>query len=175
MVYPASSPNPRRRALTRAFAAWWLILACSLFGPAAAQAASGLVRAKDFQADARLAAQRQVPILVLFTSPTCPYCEVVKRDYLVPMHRDRANRNRVIIRELSVGSNAPITGFDGKPLTEAAFAAAHRVFVVPTVMVFDPRGEPVGEPIIGVLIPDFYYGYLEAAIEAGLARARRAR
>lgn len=139
---------------------------------AATHAASGLVHAKNFRTDARLAAQRQVPIMVLFTTPSCPYCDIVKRDYLVPMHRDRANRSRVIIRELTVNSNAPLTGFDGKPTTEAAFAAAHKIFVVPTVMVFDPRGEPVGEPIVGLLIPDFYFGYLEAAIEEGLTRTR---
>lgn len=161
--------------MIRAIAAWSLILAWGVLASAAAHAAAGLVRAQDFRADARLAAQRQVPIMVLFTSPGCPYCDVVKRDYLVPMHRERANRSRVIIRELSIGSSAMLTGFDGKPISPSAFAASHKVFVVPTVMVFDPRGEPVGEPIVGVLIPDFYYGYLEAAIEAGLTRARPAR
>lgn len=159
--------------MIRLIAAWVLILACGLGAPAAAQAAAGLVHAKSFKADAQVAARRQVPVMVLFTTPSCPYCDIVKRDYLVPMHKDRAYRNRVIIRELTVNSNAALTAFDGTATTEAAFAAAAKVFVVPTVMVFDPRGEPVGEPIVGLLIPDYYFGYLQAAIEEGLAKARR--
>lgn len=119
-----------------------------------------------------MAASRHVPILVLFSTTTCPYCEVAKRDYLIPMDRDRANRKRVLMRELHIDSSAPLTGFDGKPTTAAAFAAAHKVSVVPTVMVFTPHGEPVGEPIVGLLIPDYYYGFLETAIEAGLAKVR---
>ncbi|MEW5965479.1 MAG: thioredoxin fold domain-containing protein [Pseudomonadota bacterium] len=158
--------------MIRMIAAWGLILAWGLSAPAASFAAGGLAHVKNFRTDGALAAKRRVPIMVLFTTPTCPYCDIVKRDYLVPMHKDRAYRPRVLIRELTVNSDAALTGFDGKPTTEAAFAAAAKVFVVPTVMVFDPRGEPVGEPIVGLLIPDFYFGYLEAAIEDGLARTR---
>lgn len=158
--------------MIRLIAVWAFILAWGLGAPAASLAAGGLVHAKNFRTDGALAAKRQVPILVVFTTPTCPYCDTVKHDYLVPMHKDRANRSRVIIRELTVNSDGALIGFDGKPTTEAAFAAAAKVFVVPTVMVFDPRGEPVGDPIVGLLIPDFYFGYLTAAIEEGLARTR---
>lgn len=158
--------------MIRKIAACGLILAWGLALAVPAHAAAGLVHVKNFRTDGALAAKRRVPIMVLFTTPTCPYCEIVKRDYLVPMHRDRAYRTRVIIRELTVNSNAALTGFDGKSTIEAAFAAAAKVFVVPTVMVFDPRGEPVGEPIVGLLIPDYYFGYLEAAIEDGLAKTR---
>ena len=158
--------------MIRWIAVWGLILAWGLSAPAASFAAGGLAHVKNFRADGELAAKRRVPIMVLFTTPNCPYCDIVKRDYLVPMHKDRAYRNRVIIRELTVNADAALVGFDGKATTEAAFAAATRVFVVPTVMVFDPRGKPVGEPIVGLLIPDFYFGYLTAAIEDGLARTR---
>ena len=156
----------------RMIAAWGLILAWALALPAAAGAADGLVHAENFQSDSRLAAKRRVPILVVFTSPSCPYCDRVKAEYLVPMHKDPAYAKRALIREVTIGSGTPLVGFDGARTTEGAFASAHKVFMVPTVMVFDPRGTPVGEPIVGMLIPDYYFGYLEAAIDAGLARAR---
>lgn len=158
--------------MMRLIAAWGLILAWGLTLPGAAHAADGLVHAKNFQADGRTAAKRRVPIMVLFTTPSCPYCEQVKREYLVPMHKDRAYRNRVIIRELTVNATTPLTGFDGTPTTESAFAAAHKVFMVPTVMVFDTQGAATGEAIVGLLIPDFYFGYLEAAIDEGLGKVR---
>jgi len=132
--------------MIRLIAAWGLILAWGLTLPAASHAAGGLVHAKSFQADGQLAAKRRVPIMVLFTTPNCPYCEIVKRDYLVPMHKDRAYRTRALFREVTVNAGAPLTGFDGTVTTEAAFAAAHKVFVVPTVMVFDPRARQPATP-----------------------------
>jgi thioredoxin-related protein len=158
--------------MTRSIAAWALILAWGLALPGAARAADGLVHAKNFQADARTAARRRVPILVVFTSPTCPYCDRVKREYLVPMHKDPAYRPRVIIREVTVDATTPLTGFDGAPTTEGAFAAANKVFMVPTVKVFDARGNDAGEAIVGMLTPDYYFGYLEAAIDEGGRRVR---
>jgi thioredoxin-related protein len=158
--------------MLRQLAAWALILAWGLVLPGAAGAADGLVHAKSFQSDARTAAKRGVPILVLFTSPSCPYCERVKREYLVPMHKDPAYRPRVIIREVTIDAATPLTGFDGTPTTEGAFASAHKVFMVPTVMVFDPHGEATGEAIVGLLIPDFYFGYLEASIDEGVRKVR---
>ncbi len=160
------------RSRLRRFAVWGLILACWGAPPGAASAAGDLVHAKNFQADARLAAQRRVPIMVLFSSSGCPYCERVKSEYLVPMHQDPAYRSRVIFREVSIDSDSPLTGFDGRPVAEAAFAAAHKVFMVPTVMVFDTRGKATGEAIVGLLIPDFYFGYLEAAIDEGGRKVR---
>jgi thioredoxin-related protein len=156
----------------RLIAAWGVILAWGLALPGAAGAAEGLVHAQNFQADSRAAAKRRVPILVVFTSPSCPYCERVKNEYLVPMHKDPAYRKRVIIRELTIGASTPLTGFDGVPTTEGAFAAAHKVFMVPTVMVFDTRGATASEPIVGMLTPDYYFGYLETAIDEGVAKVR---
>jgi len=158
--------------MMRLIAAWALILAWGLTLSGAARAADSLVHARDFQADARTAAKRQVPILVVFTSPTCPYCERVKHDYLIPMHKDPAYRNRVIIREVTIGAATPLTGFDGSTTTEGAFAAAHKVFLVPTVMVLDTRGNDASEAIVGMLTPDYYFGYLENAIDEGGRKVR---
>lgn len=158
--------------MTRLIVAWALILAWGLTLPGAADAAGGLVRAKNFQADARDAARRQVPILVLFTSPACHYCDRVKREYLTPIHHDPAYRNKVIIREVIMGAPTPLTGFDGTVTTEAAFAAAHKVSMVPTIKVLDPHGDDTGEAIVGLLIPDYYFGYLQAAIDEGMRKVR---
>jgi thioredoxin-related protein len=156
----------------RLIAVWSLILAWGLGLPGAAGAADGLVHAQSFQADSQLAAQRRVPILVVFTSPGCPYCDRVKGEYLVPMHKDPAYRKRVIIREVTIGAGTALTGFDGSPTTEGAFSAAYKVFMVPTVMVFDTRGTPASEAIVGMLTPDYYFGYLEAAIDDGVRKVR---
>jgi thioredoxin-related protein len=158
--------------MARRIAIKTLILACGLALSGMAGAAAGLVHAKDLRADGRTATQRKVPILVLFSSPNCHYCDRVKREYLVPMHKDPAYRKRVLIREVTIGATTPLTGFDGAPTTEGAFAAAQKVYLVPTVKVFDPQGGDTGEAIVGLLTPDYYFGYLEAAIDEGLRKVR---
>jgi thioredoxin-related protein len=151
---------------------WAFILACVWSLPGAVLAAGGLPKARDFKADAADAAKRQIPILVLFTSPGCHFCDQVKRDYLGPMQKDPAWRKKVIIRELEVGSNRPLALFDGTKSTEGAFAAENKVFMVPTVKVFDTRGQEAAEPIVGLLIPDYYFGYIQNAIEEGTRKVR---
>jgi thioredoxin-related protein len=158
--------------MMRSITAWAWILACAVVLSGPARAADGLVAAKDFQADARVATQRRIPLLVVFTSPGCGYCDRVKREYLVPMHKDPAYRDRVIIRELSVDAGLPLVDFAGARTTQAAFAASQKVFMVPTVKVYDARGNAVGDPLVGLLSPDYYFGYLEAAIDEGLRKVR---
>lgn len=163
--------------MRRLIAPWMLmlrviILACGLMLAGAASAADGLVQASSFKADGKLAAQRRVPILVVFTSPGCHYCERVKQEYLLPMHKDPAYLKRVIIREVTVGATTPLTGFDGSATTEGAYAAAHKVFMVPTIKVLTPQGGDTGEAIVGMLTPDYYFGYLEAAIDEGGRKVR---
>jgi hypothetical protein len=62
--------------------------------------------------------------------------------------------------------------FDGTKSTAGAFAAEHKVFMVPTIKVFDTKGQETGEPIIGLLIPDYYFGYIQNAIEEGTRKIR---
>jgi thioredoxin-related protein len=157
---------------SRRVAAWVLILAWGLVLPGAAHAASGLVHAKNFKSDARDANKRQIPILMLFSSPGCHYCERVKNEYLIPMRQDAAYRKKVIIREVTVGATSALTDFDGTPTTEGAFAAAHNVSIVPTVVVFDNRGNQTSEALIGLMIPDYYFGYLDAAVDEGIRKMR---
>ena len=158
--------------MTRLIAACALILAWGIALPGATCAASELIPATNFKADSRDAARRKIPILVLFSSPSCAYCERLKREYLVPMHIDPAYRKRVIIREVSVDATSPLVDFDGTATTESGFAARHKVFMVPTVKILDTHGNDASEPIVGLLIPDFYFGYLEAAIDEGIRKVR---
>ncbi|MCA1979878.1 MAG: thioredoxin family protein [Thiobacillus sp.] len=158
--------------MTRRFAIWALILTCGIAATGRAHAADGLVHARDFKADAREAARLKVPFLVVFTSPGCHYCERVKREFLIPMQKDKAYRTRVVIREVTSGASTPLTDFDGTRTTEGGFAAAQKVFMVPTVKVFDPQGREAAEAIVGLLTPDYYFGYLEAAIDEGLKKTR---
>ena len=160
-------------AMIRSITLLAAILAC---GPVPAAAAERLPHARNFQADGKLAAAAVTPILVLFSRPGCAFCQRVKDEYLLPLRKDPAYKNKVMLREIDITSNATLTLFDGKRGSESAFAAANQIFLVPTIKVFDAAGATVGEPIVGLLSPDYYFGYIDTAINDGIAamRARRA-
>jgi thioredoxin-related protein len=78
----------------------------------------------------------------------------------------------VLIREVETDRSTPMRDFAGTATTHRAFARSHDVRKVPTLMVFDSDGKPVGPPLTGLLTQDFYQLYIEQAIEGGLTRMR---
>lgn len=140
------------------------------WGFSLAACAADVLMPDSLKAEAKDAAARKVPILLVFTSPHCRYCERVKNEYLGPMAADSAWKDKVIIRQIEAGSDWALVGFDGKKTTHGAYAASQRIRMVPTVKVLDAKGKEVAEPIVGLLTPDYYYGYLQAAIEEGLEK-----
>lgn len=126
--------------------------------------------ATDLRADGRDSRARKVPIVVLFSLPGCPYCEIVRRSHLAPMLRDPRAAARVIIRQVDIDGDQPIAGFTGERVTPAQIARAHGVRAAPVVAFWDGDGKPIAEPLSGMLLPDFYSAYLDAALEAARAR-----
>ena len=148
------------------------IAACILtwaLGLAGAARAADVPMSADLQAESARAAALNVPLIVVFTSPTCHFCEVVKRDYLLPLMQHPQADEAVMVRQIVTGSTARLRDFRGRVTTQAAFARAQGVALTPTVAFFDAHGREVAQPIVGLLNPDYYYGYLEDAI----AQARK--
>lgn len=148
-----------------------LIVACGVLftAPAGAQlqAAGNLAQA------AASAHTQRVPVLIAFMEQSCPYCRVAQRDHLLPLQADPRWRDRVLIREVDVDSDAGLRDFGGNTTTHRDFAREHGVRRVPTLIVFDADGKAAAAPIIGLLTEDFYRLYIEQAIEAGLLAMRR--
>lgn len=139
---------------------------------AAAQPVDSLPIARSFEADSKLAAAKKIPILVLYTSPGCPFCHRAKSEYLLPMLNDPAYKNKVIMREVDITSQSPLTLFNGRKSTGAEFAAQHKVVIVPTIRVINAQDKEMADPIVGLLIPDFYFGYIDSAITSGIQKMR---
>ena len=140
----------------------FLIIAALSFNPLAR--ADELPSVKDFTVDARESHAKQKPILVLFMSKSCTYCEIVLQDFLLPMQRDPTFKDRVILRQIETSGRDTLIDFDGKKTTLAAFSAKHQVWGVPNVKLFDSNGQ-VLTSIEGLLNVYFYYAYLVNAID----------
>jgi len=114
--------------------------------------------------------RERVPLLLFFSTPGCPYCIEVRRNYLAP--RAREARAGVLIREVDIVSQRSFIDTDGKPITEARFAARFGARVVPVVLLVDANLTPLGDPLIGLDGAGFYEAYLANAIEAATAKLR---
>lgn len=126
--------------------------------------------AADLRGDGRQSRSLKAPLVILFSLPRCPYCEIVRRSYLLPMLRDPEQSGRAILRQIDIGLDHPVVGFAGERTTHSDLARRHGVSAAPVVAFWDGEGKALAEPLRGMLLPDFYGAYLEAAIDAARAR-----
>jgi thioredoxin-related protein len=132
--------------------------------------AVGVPFSQNLQADAQLAKSRGVPLLVMFSSPHCAYCERVLNEFLLPMQRNPDYAKKVLMRQIEVGGDQKLIDFKGKKTTHGGFAVLNSVMLSPTIIVFDYQGKPAADPLVGLGPVDYYGGYLDSAIDAGLAK-----
>jgi thioredoxin-related protein len=118
--------------------------------------------------------KQRVPLLVLFSTPGCPFCHEVRRSYLAPRVVEQAKlpTPTLLIREVDISSRAPLVDLEGRRTTQAEFAARLNVRMVPVVALFDDRAQLLGEPLVGIDRAGFYEAYLARAIEAAERRLR---
>lgn len=133
--------------------------------------AEGLPVVQDFTLEAKESINKQAPILVLFMSKTCTYCERVLDEFLLPMQRRPGYDSKVILRQIDIFSSNKLINFNGKAISQSAFAKAHEVWAVPTVMLFDSQGRELTK-IVGLLTVDFYLAYLDNAINESQAKIK---
>lgn len=116
---------------------------------------------------AQTAAAKKEPLVLLISLPGCPYCELVRRNYLLPAQRTGSLQ----AWQLNItDSTTPLVGFDGKLTTAAAQVAAWKAGFTPTVLFLGAAGQELAERLVGLASPDFYGAYFDER----LATARKA-
>ncbi len=143
------------------------VLALLATSPAIAPAAESSLPVPDsLERVANQAARRGEPLILLISLPGCPYCELVRRNYLLPMRAQG-----LAAWQLTVNDTAQaIRDFQGQASTGAAIALQLKIRVTPTVLFFTRAGREVAGRLEGIAVPDFYGAYLDEAL--GTARKR---
>lgn len=142
----------RRRDFSKALVAAALLPAVALAKDSALPVPASL------PATAEAATRLGEPLVLLVTLPGCPFCELVRRNYLLPARRD----NGLQAWQLDVGNRTtPLLGFDGQPTTAALQASAWKASFTPTVLFLGAQGQTLAERLVGIAVPDFYGAYLE--------------
>lgn len=129
----------------------------------------------DLAADARLARERKVPLLVMFAQEGCAYCELVESEFLRPMLISGDYDDRVVIRIVMLDSFDSIRDFDGNMVESDDLAMRYRAPLTPTVVFLSPAGREIAPRLVGVGTVDFYGGDLDARIDTALLALRQPR
>ena len=111
------------------------------------------------------ALQAKQPLVVMVSLHGCPFCKVVRENYLHPLRATGLQVVQVDMRNPSV-----LVDFDGSSLTQDAWVKKQNIKLAPTVMFFGALGREVASRLKGAYLPDFYGAYLDDQ----LAAARKA-
>lgn len=116
---------------------------------------------------AQSAAAKGEPLVLLISLPGCPFCELVRRSYLIPAAQEAGAQ----VWQLNITDRrTPLTAFDGQTTNAKAQAHAWQSTFTPTVLFLGPQGQTLAERLVGIAVPDFYGAYLDDR----LATARQA-
>ncbi len=129
----------------------------------------------DLRAVSNAVARFKAPLLVLFSTPGCPFCREVRRNYLVPRVDEQAGRAmpELLLYETDITSERTIIDLAGARITEVVFARRYHVRVVPVVALLDASMRQLVEPLVGLDRSGFYEGYLTSALDAARKHLRQ--
>jgi thioredoxin-related protein len=123
----------------------------------------------SLQAAALQARQQGQPLVVMTTLEGCPYCNLVRNHYLLPMLK--AGEIAAVQTDVR-DTRRNLRGFDGELTSPSEQARAWKARFTPTVMFFNAAGEELAERLVGVAVPDFYGSYLEARLIEARAKLK---
>lgn len=125
-----------------------------------------LPSAKSLRDELALALKSGNPLVVMVSLDGCPYCTVVREQYLAPMRTE----DKLSVVQVDMHSSVALQDFNGVDLSHTQWVRAWKVTLAPSVLFFGPGGAEVAARLVGVASPD-YYG---TKLEQRLAQARSA-
>jgi thioredoxin-related protein len=157
-----------RRIIIRSFFASLLNLLIA-FSAIAEQ--NRLPVAEDFSELGAESKRKQIPILLLISQYHCEYCDQMKHEVLQPMHANGDFQNRALVRELLIDAGEKVTDFQGNRMDASAFSQRYGVFVTPTLLFLDNKGQEVAERILGINTMDYLVFYIQDAIKTAAQKS----
>ena len=106
---------------------------------------------------AQVAHARREPLVVMVTLKGCAFCDIVRSNYLGPMHQ-RGELFAVQINMLD--RKSPLENLQGQTTTPYAQAQTWKARIAPTVLFLDRNGRELAERLEGMTVADFYGAYL---------------
>ena len=127
------------------------------------------IRLDEVAEDAR---NRRLPILLIFSATTCPYCILQEEEILKPMLISGDYGNKVIIRKVLVSEEPELVNFRGMAVSMDDFINHYRVQVTPTILFLDQNGKELAKRLVGINTVEMFGGDVDDAIELSLKKMR---
>lgn len=128
--------------------------------------AVALPAARALNSELAKAVSKSRPLVVMVSLAGCPYCKIVRENYLLPMVRQDA----VSVVQVDMMSKATLTDFQGNSATHEQLVERWKIRIAPTLLFFGSLGVEKAERLVGGYLPDFYDAYLQER----LATAKKA-
>lgn len=151
--------------------AWLFLIVAWASGVALAD--EGVPYAQDLRKDAKTAQDKNGVLLVVFSGEYCRYCDIVLKEFLIPMSRNADYQSKLVMRKVEMSGAKELLDFKGNKVAHRKFARDNGARMMPTVMIFDAKGHPLAKPVVGITTVDFYGFYLDQAINEGLEKVRK--
>ena len=119
----------------------------------------------DLSHDASMARSQELVILIEFSNDDCEYCLLLEKEFLIPMSKNQAYREKVIIRSLPLNRDQQFKGFQGELVSASQFASKYQVTVTPTMVFLDANGNELSEKLVGIWSIDFFGSYIDERID----------
>jgi thioredoxin-related protein len=121
--------------------------------------------AKTLDEDLRAALIRAQPVVVLVSLDGCPFCKVVRENYL----RSVLIEDRLAVVQVDMRKATMIKDFSGQVTTHEQLIKTWGIKLAPTVLFFGKDGKELVERLVGGSNSDFYGAYLQQRIDQATA------
>lgn len=138
--------------------------------PSVSAATGTLPRAKSLREELALALKDGHPLVVLVSLDGCPFCKVVRENYLGPLHQQQG----LPVVQVDMQGGAAVQDFKGAALTHDALVHAWNVTLAPTVLFFGRGAAEVAPRLKGIGSADYYGAFLEQRLEQARAAIKAA-
>jgi hypothetical protein len=118
----------------------------------------------DLRSSAQAAQRNHEPLVILLSLPGCPWCELLRRNYLLPMRNEGLHVFQWNVQD----RQQRIINFQGKASTGAQLSKSYAYQTTPTVLFLNAQGEEIAPRIAGVASVDL----MGAVLEQRIAQAR---
>lgn len=105
-------------------------------------------------------------IMLYFSAIYCTYCMMLNEDVIQPMMVNEGYLKKVRVVEISLDTDENITDFNNKTISIDVLQSRYDIQVTPTLLFVDNKGTEIVQRIVGYQTKDFYWYYLDEAINA---------
>jgi hypothetical protein len=106
------------------------------------------------------------PLVLLVSLPGCPWCELLRRNYLAPMRGEGVHAFQIMVNDRS----RAVRDFSGVPSTGLEIAQSYGAKLTPTLLFLNATGQEIAPRIEGVASADLIGAQLQASLQAARER-----